>query len=193
MKIVFFNAPKEAGKDVAVSHLSRVLDSESFMLKSELYRAVADHYFLPVDAVIELATNRKTKETPNALFNGKSPRQALIHVSEDIIKPLFGGSYFGEMLVRSLELSSKDIALVSDGGFIDELKPVLEKYGAENIHVVRIHRKGYTFAGDSRSYMPDNVLGCNTHDIINYMPAEDNDLEFEEFKINVEQKVRGFL
>jgi hypothetical protein len=55
----------------------------------------------------------------------------------------------------------------------------------ENILLIRIHRDGYTFEGDSRDYIPDGVI-TNTVDI-------DNNGTLEDYLKKVETVVRGFI
>lgn len=93
-----------------------------------------------------------------------SIREAMIYVSEVICKPRFGEEYFGEARTKSI----RDGELVVDGscGFVDELKPLIKRVGQENVLLLRIHRDGYTFEGDSRSYIPNGIID-NTMDVFN--------------------------
>ena len=182
-KVVLFNAPPEAGKDVAAKHCAKVFGMEHKEFKGKLYDIVQCLYTL-TDDQLETLKLRENKEVPTELLGGLSLRQALIHISENIIKPNFSKSYFGDSLAKSI---NSDTA-VSDSGFIDELMRVVDKVGEDNVLVVRIHRDGYTFDGDSRSYIPDGTVK-NIVDIKNYMPPTDNDKEFERFKFEVEYNV----
>lgn len=112
-----------------------------------------------------------------------SIRQAMICVSEVICKPRFGSNYFG--LARANSIQEGEVIVDGSCGFVDELDPLIDKLGQENILLLRIHRNGYTFEGDSRSYIPDGVIN-NTIDVYN------NSTEGEYFK-EVEHHVRSFL
>ena len=46
--------------------------------------------------------NRDVKERPETSLNGFSRRSALLHVSEEAIKPVFGKDYFGIELSKTL-------------------------------------------------------------------------------------------
>lgn len=112
-----------------------------------------------------------------------SIRSAMIYSSEIICKPRFGEDYFG----RSRASEIKDGEIVFDGscGFVEELGPLLAKVPMNDILLLRIHREGFTFDGDSRYYIPDGVIK-NTVDIHN------NGSEESYFK-EVEHYVRKFL
>ena len=100
-----------------------------------------------------------------------TPRQLLILVSEDFVKPICGQNAFGVLATRRLLLQDIDKNTVfSDGGFVEEIKPLVDTFGKENVVVIRIHRKGCTFDGDSRSYITDwqaDELCINIHDFYN--------------------------
>lgn len=63
-----------------------------------------------------------------------SSREALIHVSEDVIKPIKGKDYYGLKLVEEIENSSERFYFVSDGGFFSEATMVADK--GYNVYVV---------------------------------------------------------
>lgn len=112
-----------------------------------------------------------------------SIREAMIYVSEIICKPRFGEDFFG--VARAASVNEGDICYDASCGFVEELPPLISKVGQENILLLRIHRDGYTFEGDSRSYIPDGVIE-NTVDIYN------NGTEQDYFN-KVESVVKGFL
>jgi hypothetical protein len=41
--------------------------------------------------------------------------------------------------------------VVSDGGFASEVAPIVA--AGHDVRIVRLHREGYTFDGDSRGYL----------------------------------------
>jgi len=88
-----------------------------------------------------------------------SRRQALIFMSEERLKPDFGEDVVAqrtcnavaEAHARCLEAGVTDpVLLFSDGGFQAEVE-VLAK--TCDVLVVRLHRTGCTFEGDSRTYI----------------------------------------
>lgn len=105
-----------------------------------------------------------------------SPREVLIYVSECWMKPHFGGDYFGKVRAQKVVASCADIIYDDSLGFVSELPPLIEAVGQENILAIRIHREGFTFAGDSRNYIPDGVIE-NTVDIHNEEGKEEEYLD----------------
>jgi hypothetical protein len=91
-----------------------------------------------------------------------SQREAMIYISEVVMKPKFSNNYFG--VARAKAIQDGEIAVDSSTGFVEELPPLIERLGQENILLIRIHREGTTFEGDSRNYIPDGVI-TNTVDV----------------------------
>ena len=60
----------------------------------------------------------------------------------------FGDDVFGKRLAQSL---GDGCYICADGGFASEIKPLIDA-GVE-VTLIRLHRAGYTFDGDSRSYI----------------------------------------
>jgi hypothetical protein len=145
------NAPPSAGKDIAADWIVSKYKAQHLRFKDQLYRVAAQIAGIPLTRMVTLASDREYKEKPARFFRvgGKfvSPRQWLIHCSENIVKPLLGKDFFGKSLANSIE---KDLVVVSDGGFPEELVPVLT--AGHEVYVLRIVREGYTFEGDSRNY-----------------------------------------
>lgn len=159
--MIIFNAPKNTGKDVACEYLlSLYPNAEHRFFKEELYELTSKYYNMELDKLIELATDRQLKEIPNVGLDMKSPRKALIHVSEDVITPFYGKDYFGRVLAFKC---SEELVFVSDGGFNEEIKAVIDNSNYD-VHIIQIYRDGYTFEGDSRDYI--SVYG-KTHIIHN--------------------------
>ena len=129
------------------------------MFKKHLYLLASRASGVPYDTLVELATNRLTKEQPHLYFvvNGQylSPRQYLIHISENLVKPTMGADFFGVQLAKEImELfldGREGPYFVSDSGFVEEAL-ALSSLKTE-VTIVRIHRPGYTFEGDSRDYL----------------------------------------
>lgn len=151
--VILFNAPPSAGKDISANYLADKYDLPHLRFKDTLYEEAALEAEILIDQMKQLATDRETKEVPDILFGGLSPRQWLIHVSEELIKPQYGSDYFGHKLADKLQ---DGITVVSDSGFPDELIPVINT--ADIVYVVRIHRDGCSFNNDSRNYLSDEFL-----------------------------------
>lgn len=107
------------------------------------------------------------KNDPQELLGGMSWRQAYIHYSEKVIKPLHGEEWFGEMLVREAMKDDPDVVAVPDSGFRKEGERVVREVGPENVLLLRMHRTGCDFPCDSRSYISLADLGVATYDVEN--------------------------
>lgn len=148
-KLIILNAPKACGKDVAAEHLVKMYNFHHVEFKTPVKELVKSFYSLTEKEHNHLYL-RENKELPQDILHGKSIRDCYIHVSESVIKPMFGKDVFGVLLANSLE---EGVSVASDGGFTEEVGAVAEVVGAENILIIQIHAEGKTFDGDSRSYL----------------------------------------
>lgn len=154
-KVIIFNGPPSSGKDTLADLLAEDLLDDGYNVarlafKDCLYLETALYYNVRPEWLIEKCNDRATKEVPHVELNDLSPRQALIHVSEGICKPLHGKEFFGKALAKAVVESGCEYAVVSDGGFMDEMPPLLDQF---QVQVIRVHREGKTFDGDSRRYI----------------------------------------
>ena len=112
-----------------------------------------------------------------ALFNIRSlmslgyysSREALIHVSENIVKPKQGNDFYGRKLVERIEASSERYVFVADGGFVKELVPILE--AGYKVYIVQLERNGATFENDSRKLLTEDDF-----------KGEDGDMKYKNLK-----------
>lgn len=164
-KIILLNGPAGSGKDHAAKYLmgnlpscrldkfARVLKERTHAMYGFNWRAW-DYY-------------EDCKEIPNDDFLGLTPRQAYIAVSETYFKPQHGDRVFGKFLADELDNFNERYIAISDSGFVDEAKVLIDKYGAINVMLIRIHRDGYTFArvNDSRNYI--KIPEITSYDLYN--------------------------
>lgn len=112
-----------------------------------------------------------------------SVREAVIYVSEVICKPRYGDDYFGK--ARANAVLENEVVIDGSCGFVEELAPLVEKVGQDNILLLKIYREGCNFNGDSRNYIPNEVLK-NTIVV-------GNNFSEEAYLNTVEDIVRSFL
>jgi hypothetical protein len=91
-------------------------------------------------------------------LGGLSQRQFLIKISEEYIKPVFGKEYFGNALLNEIDLSLEAFGdsnfVISDGGFHQELIPLIYYYGYNNVVVCQWNRDNPdAFKNDSRGWL----------------------------------------
>ena len=171
-KIILFNAPPNSGKDEAVNHLLKIYDEAlHFRFKDQLYFTAAEIANVDFYWMIDIASDRNTKDLPSKdLPDNMTPRQWLIHVSENLIKPNYGKDYFGKKLADSVNNSrANDLVFVSDCGFREEVKALIDNT-QHDVHVIQVYRDGCSFAGDSRNYV--SIYG-KTHFVYNNRTLED--------------------
>lgn len=163
--IVILNGPPGCGKDTIADILHKEYDFLHHAMKDSLVVAAAGIAGISLGRMHSLLS-RNTKDSFNHLL-GMTPREWLIEVSENIIKPRFGSSTFGarEAIKCQREIAKGNQSIVySDGGFPEELQAMATVLGEENILLVRLRRDGYTFDGDSRTYL-DPIGGIPYLDI----------------------------
>lgn len=148
--ILILNGPPGIGKDTIANLLEKKCDFKHITFKKALYQDVADFFGLCVDDVITECTHRELKERPSALFNWRTPREALIHVSEDIMKKEHGPYIYGHKLAMQIE-DGEDNYIVSDGGFDEEIQALIDD--DLDVVIIRLYADGFNFDGDSRKYI----------------------------------------
>lgn len=184
MSILFINGPAGSGKDVISNYITTV--NKDFYTKIHSKKSFKDPLFklmfnffnirISLEDFLETYYTRELKEVPTDLLtigNIKlSPRQALIHISENVMKPSFGKNVFGELLLPSL----KDFEnyVFSDSGFLEEMIPLARKH---DCYLARISRHGTNFNNDSRKYID---VKSAIHNGINYLGDFENNSSIED-------------
>lgn len=148
---IIFNGPPGSGKDEAANAICSVhANATRLEFKSHLIDLTTMIYGVNKDWFLSVHNQREMKEQSMQALRGLSTRQALIYVSEEVIKPKFGKDYFGRFVADRM---TKDLTYVfSDGGFVEEVAPVHEKCNGKFL-IVHLHRDGCDWSNDSRSYI----------------------------------------
>ena len=154
--IVIFNGPPASGKDEAASLYKEKYGFGNLSFKYQLFKETVKHFEVDERWFMEGYNDRAQKEKSEFALQGMSRREAMIHVSEDIIKPKKGLDYFGKSVAEEI-FEDKNYAL-ADGGFVEELEPIIEKVGAENIVIVQLTREGCDYSSDSRKYFNGRLI-----------------------------------
>lgn len=180
-RVVILNGPPQSGKDDGAKFLAERFNGHHQEFKAQLFSLTKLIWNIKDDAWDRMY-ERDLKEEPTELLGGMSPRGSLIHTSETVIKPNYGREYFGKCAARLLE---DGVTFFSDGGFVEEVRPMLDTIGEENVLIIRLYRPGYTFEGDSRDWLPHN-LTTNMIDL-------HNDGSFDEYLQKLETEVATWL
>lgn len=163
LRVVLLNGPPRAGKDFAAAAIIREFHGAGLVkFAGPLKRATHEAFGLTdrADAHYE-----NCKDEPHPDFGDLTPRAAYIAMSEQGIKSAFGHGHFGRAAVnrmRNLYSRGLQLAVVSDSGFVGEALEVVKAFGPENVLLIQLFRDGYSFKGDSRSYinLPEDVSWC---------------------------------
>jgi len=191
--IVIFNGPPGSGKDEAASLFKETFGFQNLSFKYQLFKETIAHFEVDKEWFMEGYDNREVKEKKEFALNEMSRREAMIHVSEDIVKPKKGLDYFGRMVAEEIE-EGKHYA-IADGGFVEELEPLIEKVGADNIVLVQITREGHDYSTDSRRYFNGRLykeftIGHETP--IDNAYVLDESFDIKTYRIHNNGTLRGF-
>jgi hypothetical protein len=150
-KLILFNGPRHSGKDTAANHVwSSFPDTMRFKMSRPLKDGIKAFFNL-TDAQVAYLESKKTE--PDELLFQNSYVDVQISMSEYWAKDKFGMRVFGKLAFREIQKSPSKIFVCSDSGFDYEAAPLLPYFGISNVLLVRLHREGKTFAGDSRGYI----------------------------------------
>lgn len=164
-RVLFINGPPRSGKDeagkiaagllrgwqgVGSPHVEIVKFAKILKERTHaLYGVTCGDSGDPVDQ----AHFEDVKDKPQDAFLGLTPRQAYINVSERLMKPVHGQAVWGKLLLDEMKNKFADCFIITDAGFYPEAVPILDHFGSENCRLIRMHRSGCDFMGDSRGYI----------------------------------------
>jgi hypothetical protein len=163
---LILNGPPGVGKDT-LADLIVSYGFDKHIFKQALYVETAKYWGVDLAEFTYQATHRTLKELPWKPLEWStgadcSPRQALIYVSEQIIKPTKGKTFFGRQAATACQEAESEFTVFSDGGFYAELDPIIGTF--REVAVIRLHREGFNFDGDSRDYLyPDDCRSLDLH------------------------------
>jgi hypothetical protein len=160
-----FNGPPGSGKDEACHFLKTNYGYKHLEFKDQLFKETFKFFGVSKGWFMKGYNDRSVKENPVGQLRvsgtALSRRDAMIYVSERVIKPKYGKDYFG---VKTAECVDPSLSYCfSDGGFLEEVYPLINRFGPENICIVQLYRTGCSFSSDSRNY----IHGILTEDLGN--------------------------
>ena len=134
-------------EDLILYHADRELKENPDLMFPKFQNDSLKQYFFGLLYVIGVLLNNRYLMS----LGYYSSRGALIHVSENLVKPQKGKDYYGKKLVEKIEDSSERFYFVPDSGFKEESAMVADK--GYNVYIVHLERSGATFEGDSRKLL----------------------------------------
>lgn len=194
MPIIIFNGPKHSGKTTAIRHLLDYDYSSGTdrMIEVKASEFVSDAIcsLLGMDSYTFNLYYDLIKDEPMKELSGMSIRQAMIWLSEDVMKPKFGLDVFGSSTVTAMrrffsimEDVGEEPVILGDIGFDAEAKCVVDTFGPENVFLVRIERPEHNFVGDSRSYLNADAIGILPENVF----IVENSSSLEDFKSQIDE------
>lgn len=153
-KILLFNGPPRSGKDTATEMALIHLGAYGVFYRFAEPLKEAVHALFGLSNVLPEHFT-KTKDMSSEALLGMKPRDAYIWLSEECVKPKFGKDFFARIAINTIKEYSDHVIVISDCGFVEELKALVDTFGAENIAIVYMKRHGTSFDNDSRSYITE--------------------------------------
>lgn len=175
--VIMFNGPPRSGKDSACEIIMEHFPEVHYAyFKEVLYRESAKILGLDFNFWASVCQNGDLKDKPMlAVAAGETgavmtPRDILIYLAEKVLKPKYGKEFIArgtaetisDLIQHQREQSNEEaMIVVPDLGFDYEIDTVRDML--PNVHVisVAVHRPGFTFEGDSRSYVKDPNFGLH--------------------------------
>jgi hypothetical protein len=160
LNIIWFNGPPKSGKDTCANYIRDKLGADYCLhikLADPINNALRGLFsYIDEETWIELRESKKDAKV-DILMN-KSLRDSFISFSEDWAKKFYSPDIFGLIAAERIRLAIKQnknihTVVFSDSGFVEELLAVKRVISHANHYLIRIHREGYSFVNDSRSYL----------------------------------------
>lgn len=161
--VIFINAEPHSGKDTVARMIHKNTPLLPVMEKAAkpLYEAIGALFSLTPSEWASIYEN--AKEEPCEAIWEMTPREAMIWLSEEVSKPLFGDEFFGRLLGKRIIRQTEErdtVFVVSDAGFVDEVKACIDMLDETyRIDLIRVIRKGTSFHGDSRMLVDKDDIG----------------------------------
>lgn len=173
---LFINGPPGSGKDTLAGLIVKTCPSAFLEGFAEPIRAMIYSVFFPnegpIDYSIDLRDQKvKASSMPFQFPNqenipGYTVRDEMIAFSEQYMKRRYGPQIFGRLLWERCkeQMMFSQSFVISDSGFTPEARFIIDQVGTDNCILIRLHREGCSYAGDSRGYID---LPITTYDITN--------------------------
>ena len=156
--IILLNGPPRSGKDTVYRLIRKYLtNSQEYKMSSPLKKCFLNMFNTDTKTASMLLEG-EYKDTPFMRGSDMSPRQFQIDMSEEFMKPKFGIDVFGRIAVFGIKQLMAKHAIISDCGFAEEIKPIQEEFGYDNILAIQLSRPNCDYTNDSRGDLDFEAL-----------------------------------
>ena len=170
--IIMFNAPPQSGKDTCADEIVKHFKGvRKVNFKDSLYKRSAAILGYDLSFWTSICQNNELKDKPmtnirtgTKHIRSATPRDMLIAVAENVIKPEFVNNIFAVDALNSIRQHmlnniGGNIFVMPDCGFDYEADVIKGAFPNAKVVVVQIEREGHTFDNDSRDWVPcDHIL-----------------------------------
>ena len=158
--VIVLNGPPRAGKDTATDVLKgHFKDSQVY----PFFRPIKEMLHAELGLDVSFDHFETVKDDPRDEFGGMTPRLAYIDKGERL-QSEFGHSILLDIYFESIRACNAPL-LITTCGNDGEAVEISRLFGNENVLVMRIHKDGHDFSGDSRSWAETSSL--NLQDVWN--------------------------
>lgn len=189
MVVILLNGPPRSGKDTLANYIEKKYGFTHLQIKEILVQTTVKLFDISRELWDDkYESHKEVKLDYLSIFRGGpfagetfkfTPREALIYVSEHVLKPVYGEGIFGKVIANRIEKDENYI--ISDSGFDKEVIEIVEKVGEKNVFLIKLSRRGHSFANDSRNYLTKNCGISSENTFFIY-----NDLSFNDLYKNID-------
>jgi hypothetical protein len=167
--IILLNGPPGCGKDTIAKIIKKKIESKDYKMAKPIKDAFSALFGIQGQLLHELIEERKDEAffTANANI---TPREVLIKLSEEFMKPMFGDDCFGQVAINNLGKIAWKHLTISDSGFNAEIPPICEAFGYDKVKAILIERLGYEW--DSRERLDCDTIGIEGTWLMNHYDLE---------------------
>lgn len=160
--LIGISGPPRSGKDtlgsVLAGHIMDRFGVQAQIIQQSL--PMRHMIFSLMGLEYSLVMYEREKDTPQKALAGRSIREAMIALSEQHVKPLYGKGQWARAALNRRWVSKPKIVIVTDMGFDEEVAEFESEYGFNRCLWPQLARAGHSFASDSRTYVgrPELVI-----------------------------------
>lgn len=179
--VILLNGPPGSGKDTAAQIIAKRYNAIHLKFKDSLIDTAAQYYNVDPGWLRYVCEARELKDESSMLLKQQTPRQTLIHVAEDVIKPSYGEDFFAKQVLSQID--EPGMYVISDLGFYEEISTI--GCAIKDVLTLVISRTGHSYKSDSR-----HTIECSEYSAIEHIVNNDT---IDTFKQNVLEAVKIWL